>query len=117
MVEEVIAAYDKNDLPLETMYLDIPYMDNYVDFTVNFTAFNKIGSLADSLHNSGRRLVVIIDAAMSAEDVTSNNKFYTKGNFDDIFIKSSLYNSKKYNGNLIASVWPKTAVFIDWFNK
>jgi len=44
---------------------------------------------------------------MSAEDVTEKNKYYTMGNSDDIFIKSSMYQSKKYNGNLIGSVWPK----------
>ena len=38
------------------------------------------------------------------------------GNSDDVFIKSSLYQSKKYNGNLISKVWPDTAVFVDWFN-
>ena len=116
MVEEVIKNYDSHDLPLETVYLDIPYMNNYVDFSVNYTAFKTIGDLATNLHNTGRRLVVIIDAAMSAEDTTANNKYYTMGNNDDIFIKSSMYNSKMYNGNLIGSVWPKQAVFIDWFN-
>lgn len=39
------------------------------------------------------------------------------GNADNVFIKSSLYNSAKYNGNLISKVWPDTAVFIDWFNE
>ena len=39
------------------------------------------------------------------------------GNKDDIFIKSGLYKSEKYNNNLINQVWPKIAVFVDWFNE
>ncbi len=38
------------------------------------------------------------------------------GNKDDIFIKSALYKSEKYNNNLINQVWPDIAVFVDWFN-
>lgn len=39
------------------------------------------------------------------------------GNQDDIFIKSGMYKSTKYNNNLISEVWPKVAVFVDWFNQ
>ena len=61
--------------------------------------------------------MVIIDAAIYAEDVSSANKYYTMGNEDNIFIKSGMYTSKKYNNNLISKVWPETAVFVDWFNE
>jgi alpha-glucosidase len=39
MVEEVIDKYATNNFPLETVYLDIPYMDKYADFTVDKKAF------------------------------------------------------------------------------
>jgi len=39
------------------------------------------------------------------------------GNQDDIFIKSGVYKNEKYNNNLINKVWPKIAVFVDWFNE
>ena len=38
------------------------------------------------------------------------------GNSDDVFIKSGMYKNDKYNNNLINQVWPKIAVFVDWFN-
>lgn len=104
-------------MPLETIYLDIPYMKNYADFTVDLKAFNNIPALADRLHAAGQRLVVIVDAAISAEDLTDNNAYYTMGNEDNTFIKSGLWRSTKYNNNLISQVWPKQAVFMDWFNK
>ena len=60
---------------------------------------------------------MIVDAAISAEDISDNNKYYSMGNDDGVFIKSGLYKSEKYNNNLISKVWPETAVFMDWFNK
>lgn len=114
MVEDVIDKYATAGMPLETIYLDIPYMNKYSDFTVNQTAFHDIQGLATRLHNANQKLVLIIDAAISADDL--NGPYYTKGNTDDIFIKSSMYTSKTYNNNLISKVWPDRAVFVDWFN-
>lgn len=99
------------------MYLDIPYMDNYADFTVDKKAFPRIQELAQRLHDNGQRLVVIIDAALSADDISEKNKYYHLGNEADIFVKSGIYESEMYNNNLIAKVWPERAVFIDWFNE
>lgn len=39
-------------MPLETMYLDIPYMDKYKDFTVDTKAFPNIQGLAKRLHDA-----------------------------------------------------------------
>mmetsp|Transcript_21812 Transcript_21812/g.16167 ORF Transcript_21812/g.16167 Transcript_21812/m.16167 type:complete len:97 (+) Transcript_21812:990-1280(+) len=95
----MIQGYEDADMPLETVYLDIPYMDNYADFTVDDDAFPKIQDLATSLHNNGQRLVVILDAAISSEDKT--NPYYTDGLDKEVFIQSSL------NGDpLEAKVWP-----------
>jgi alpha-glucosidase (family GH31 glycosyl hydrolase) len=89
-------------------------MNNYVDFTVNTTAFKNLSGLAKSLHDNKQQIIPIIDAGISAED--TSNTYYAMGNSDDIFIKSGLYKSQKYNNNLINQVWPKIAVFVDWFN-
>jgi alpha-glucosidase len=79
MVEDVIDKYAHNQMPLETIYLDIPYMNNYADFTVNETAFPKIYELADRLHKANQRLNLIVDAAISAEDTSANNTYFTMG--------------------------------------
>lgn len=90
-------------------------MDKYADFTVDKKNFPDIQGLAKKLHDNNQKLVLIIDAALSAEDTT--NKYYTMGNSDKAFIKSSRYNSTQYGDNLISKVWPEKAVFIDWFNE
>ena len=50
MVENVLAQYKANNFPLDTIFLDIPYMNNYVDFTVNTNAFKNLSGLAQTLH-------------------------------------------------------------------
>jgi alpha-glucosidase len=86
-------------MPLDTIFLDIPYMANYVDFTVNQSAFPTLPAFIAKLHANKQQIIPIIDAGISAEDLT--NKYYEMGNRDDIFIKSGLYKSTKYNNNLI----------------
>jgi alpha-glucosidase len=103
-VKNVSDSYAAYKFPLDVMYLDIPYMDNFVDFTVNTTAFPNLTVYTDSLHNNNQHLVVIIDAGISADN--TSNPYYTMGNTDDIFIKSGKYLSKTYNNNLLLKVWP-----------
>lgn len=74
MVEDVIAKYQANNLPLDVMWLDIPYMKNYADFSVDTTAFPDLKGLANNLHTNNQKLVVILDAGLSADD--TNNKYY-----------------------------------------
>jgi alpha-glucosidase (family GH31 glycosyl hydrolase) len=45
-------------------------MDNFVDFTVDTKNFPNLTDLATNLHNKNQRLVVIIDAGISAENTT-----------------------------------------------
>lgn len=84
MVEEVVTAYSDNNMPLETVYFDIPYMNKYSDFSVDTEAFKNITGFVETLHNNGQKLVVIIDAAISADD--TDNKYYKLGNEKNIFI-------------------------------
>lgn len=39
MVENMMAQYEDKKLPLDAVWLDITYMDNYEDFTVDKKAF------------------------------------------------------------------------------
>ena len=39
MVEDVVSNYAKSKMPLDTLFLDIPYMNNYEDFTVDLAKF------------------------------------------------------------------------------
>lgn len=61
-------------MPLDVIYFDIPYMDKYADFTVDTKQFPDLKTFSENLQKNNQKLVVIIDAAISAEDTA--NKYY-----------------------------------------
>lgn len=71
-------------MPLDVIYFDIPYMDKYADFSVDTKQFPDLKTFTENLKTNNQKLVVIIDAAISAED--TENKYYKQGNTDGIFI-------------------------------
>lgn len=115
MVEDVVAQYEANSIPLDVMWLDIPYMDGYSDFTVNKTAFPNIKGLSTSLHNNEQKLVVILDAGLSADHLDS--PYYKAAQQYKVLIESSINKGGVYDGALVMKVWANNTVFIDWFHK
>ncbi len=39
-------------MPLDTLYFDIPYMDQYKDFSVDNIKFPDVKTFADNLHKN-----------------------------------------------------------------
>lgn len=111
----MVDRYNEENFPLDVAYFDIPYMKNYIDFTVDEVTFPDVKGFSEKLKRNNQKLIVIIDAAMSAED--TENKYYKQGAQDNIFIQSTTRTSKKYGSNLISKVWPKKAVFVDWLHE
>lgn len=42
MAEAALKGYSDAKMPLDVIYFDIPYMDNFQDFTVDTKAFPKL---------------------------------------------------------------------------
>ncbi|KAI8140128.1 glycosyl hydrolases family 31-domain-containing protein [Fennellomyces sp. T-0311] len=105
-VEEVIDEYKKHELPLETIWLDIDYMDQWKSFTfdpVNFPEAAVI-NFTNRLHKNGQRLVTIVEPAFGADlDYAS----YANGHKLDVFIKNP--DGSEYRG----LVWPGYTAFLD----
>lgn len=78
-VQFMIDSYKEDNFPLEVVYFDITYMDKYADFTVDKAAFPNVSDFTKELQKSDQRLIVIIDAAMTAED-PDKNIYYQMGN-------------------------------------
>ncbi|MEW6182146.1 MAG: glycoside hydrolase family 31 protein [Bacillota bacterium] len=65
-VREIAAEFRKRDIPCDTIYLDIDYMDRYKCFTWG-EAFSDYLELIRELHGSGFKLVAILDPGLKTE--------------------------------------------------
>jgi alpha-glucosidase (family GH31 glycosyl hydrolase) len=107
-LQEVVAKFEQNDLPLETLWSDIDYMKDFADFTIDPVNYRGLGNFVKSLHRKKIHWVPIIDAGLKYD---LNNKYYKLGEQYNAFIRSAI--TKK---TLIARVWPGLAVFLAWYN-
>ncbi len=92
-------------IPLDSVSMDIDYMDNFKDFTWNPENFEDMKALATSLKEDNIHLVPIIDAGVKQEegyDVCDEG--IEKGYF-----------CKKEDGSLfVGAVWPGRSYFPDF---
>ena len=104
-VREVARQYKEHDLPLDMICMDIDYMQDYADFTVNKERFPDLAKLSADLKAQGIRLVPIIDAGVR---VDPNDSTCTEG-------LEKGYFCKKADGTpFVAAVWPGKAYFADF---
>jgi alpha-glucosidase len=70
MVKANVQSYEEAGIPLEGVWLDIPYMADFADFTVNETAFAGLKEWTEGIQESGKRMIVIVDAGIAADDAS-----------------------------------------------
>ncbi|MBD4746128.1 alpha-glucosidase, partial [Xanthomonas citri pv. citri] len=99
-LETVVENFKKFDIPLETIWSDIDYMDGYKDFTNDPHRFplDKYRKFLDDIHNNSQHYVPIFDAAIyvpNPNNATDNDyEPFHLGNESDVFLKNpdgSLY--------------------------
>jgi len=93
-VAEVVANYSKADIPLETMWTDIDYMDARKVFTLDPLRFplEKMRELVGYLHDHNQHYIVMVDPAVAYQNYDAFNKGANAG----IFMKTS--NGSIYKG-------------------
>ena len=104
-VREVARQYKEHDLPLDMICMDIDYMQDYADFTVNKERFPDLAKLSADLKAQGIRLVPIIDAGVR---IDPNDPTCTEGLENGYFCK------KADETPFVAAVWPGKAYFADF---
>ena len=104
-VREVARQYKEHDLPLDMICMDIEYMQDYADFTVNKERFPDLTKLSADLKAQGIRLVPIIDAGVR---VDPNDSTCTEG------LEKGYFRKKADGTPFVAAVWPGKAYFADF---
>ena len=66
-IEAVVSGYRDNRIPLDMVYMDIDYMQEYKDFTVNPERFPDFAQFVQKMKARGIHLIPIIDAGVKIE--------------------------------------------------
>ena len=107
-VRELIDTFRKKHIPLDAVYLDIHYMDEYRVFTFDQNRFPHPKSLVQYASEQGVRIVPIVDPGVK---VDAEYDTYRDGVQKDYFCKYA-------DGTLFkGDVWPGTSVFPDFLKK
>ena len=106
-VAGVIANYSSANIPLETMWTDIDYMDYRKTLSLDPARFpiEEVRQMVDHLHAHQQHYILMVDPAVAKQDYTP----FQQGQSADVFLKWQ--NDSVYTG----VVWAGPSVFPDWF--
>lgn len=107
-VREVVKRHRELNIPLDSVYLDIDYMERYKDFTINEETFPDFAAFTEEMKAQHIHLVPIIDAAVKVEE---GYPVYEEG------IKKGYFCKKQDGSEFVGAVWPGKSVLPDMLNK
>lgn len=106
-IRTVVRGHHGQGVPLDAVYLDIDYMEDYKDFTVDEKKFPQFESFVGEMKEQDVHLVPIIDAGVKIE---KDYPIYEEGVQKGYFCKDE-------NGeDFVAAVWPGRVHFPDVLN-
>ena len=110
-LKDVKDNYKEFNLPLDTIWSDIDYMDAYKDFTYDQENYMDLPEFVKILHAENYQYIPIIDAGIAQRE-GSNYTAYNSGKEMDVFIKA-------YEGgpDFTGEVWPVDSVFPNFFKE
>lgn len=105
---DVYHGHRDNRLPLDYICMDIDYMDEFKDFSVNSKAFPDLKGFSQQMKEEGIHLVPIVDAGVKVEP---GDPVYESG------VRGNYFCRNKEGGFFQAAVWPGMTHFPDFLNE
>jgi len=96
------------NIPCDTIYLDIDYMERFKDFTTCDDKFPDFENFVSEMKDQGFRLIPIIDAGVKIEE---GYDVYEEG------IKENHFCVDEDGNPFVAAVWPGLVHFPDFFKE
>ncbi len=107
-IRAVVKGYRENHIPLDSVYLDIDYMQDFKDFTVNEERFPDFRAFVEEMEREQIHLVPIIDAGVKIEEGYS---VYEEG------VEKGYFCKDEQGNDFVGAVWPGKVHFPDMLNK
>lgn len=106
--ERVADGYRKHHIPMDMIYMDIDYMQDYKDFTLNQEHFADFSEFVQRMKGKHLRLIPIIDAGVKVEE---GYDVYEEG------VQKGYFCKREDGSHFVAAVWPGDTHFPDVLNK
>ena len=103
----VAKGYRENHIPIDMIYMDIDYMQDFKDFTVNKKNFPDFPEFVKEMKDQELRLIPIIDAGVKVE---KGYEIYEEG------VKNNYFCKREDGSDFVAAVWPGDTHFPDMLN-
>lgn len=107
-VLEIAKKFREHHLPIDSIFLDIDYMEGYKVFTWNSSTFPDPKAMHAELKKLGIRTVAIVDPGVKIEPGYST---YDDGKTQDVFCKDNR------DEIFVGKVWPGMTSFPDFSNE
>ncbi len=106
-VRQVVKQHREAGVPLDSVYLDIDYMERFKDFTVDEGKFPEFPAFVREMKAQNIHLVPIIDAGVKIEE---GYPVYDEG------VKEGYFCKKEDGVEFVGGVWPGRVHFPDMLN-
>ncbi|XP_012259626.2 neutral alpha-glucosidase AB [Athalia rosae] len=106
-LRNIAETFDKYDMPVDAMWLDIEYTDSKKYFTWDTRRFSEPLEMIRNLTDKGRKLVVIIDPHIKRD---SNYFLHNEATARGYYVKHR--DGKDYEG----WCWPGASSYLDFFD-
>lgn len=105
---KVADGHWENGVPLDMVYMDIDYMQDFKDFTLNEKNFPDFPAFVQEMKDRNIRLIPIIDAGVKVEE---GYDVYEEG------VKNRYFCQREDGSDFVAAVWPGDTHFPDVLNE
>lgn len=107
-IREVVRRHREEGVPLDSVYLDIDYMERYKDFTVDQEKFPDFPGFVREMRQQKIHLVPIIDAGVKIEE---GYPVYEEG------VENGYFCKKEDGREFVCGVWPGRVHLPDVLNE